>query len=148
MPFSPYGPRHARTYLRAYTDSEGLDQPLLSANRIIGYYRMYKRWAKARMILCACAGWSASVQSTHAWRHLPAWRGSYNLGKKGGYWRYAKRKNQDPYSCVSLDMVLTRFRVGISSPGLCPWRAYVITQSLASASVSALTQCLSFQRCA
>ena len=53
-------------------------------------------------------------------------------------------KKQDPYSCVSLDMVLTRFRIGISSPGLCPWRAYVITQSLASASVSALTQCLSF----
>ena len=38
----------------------------------------------------------------------------------------------------------------ISSPGLCPWRAYVVTQALASASVSdsALAQCLSFQMCA
>ena len=34
----------------------------------------------------------------------------------------------------------------ISSPGLCPWRAYVVNQSLASA--SALAKCLSFQRCA
>ena len=30
-----------------------------------------------------------------------------------------------------------------SSRGLCPWRAYVVTQALAS--VSALAQCLSFQ---
>ena len=29
-----------------------------------------------------------------------------------------------------------------SSPGLCPWRAYVVTQALASA--SALAVCLSF----
>ena len=34
-----------------------------------------------------------------------------------------------------------------SSPGLCPWRAYVFTQSVASALASALAQCLSFQRC-
>ena len=27
------------------------------------------------------------------------------------------------------------FKVLFSSPGLCPWRAYVVTQSLASASV-------------
>ena len=34
--------------------------PSLSANRIItlGYYRIYKWRAKARMILCACAEWS------------------------------------------------------------------------------------------
>ena len=45
---------------------EGPDQPtphprslisaFLFANRIIGYHRMYDRGAKARMILCACAG--------------------------------------------------------------------------------------------
>ena len=37
-----------------------------------------------------------------------------------------------------------------SSRGLCPWRAYVVTQALASASASAsaLAQCLSFQMCA
>ena len=39
-----------------------------------------------------------------------------------------------------------------SSPGLCPWRAYVVTLALASASAStsasALAQCLSFQKCA
>ena len=40
----------------------------------------------------------------------------------------------------------------VSLPGLCPWGAYVVTQALASASVSAsasaLAQCLSFQMCA
>ena len=35
-----------------------------------------------------------------------------------------------------------------SSPGLCPWKAYVVIQLLASASASASAQCLSFQRCA
>ena len=32
-----------------------------SSNRIIWYYRMYEWRAKARIILCACAGWSESV---------------------------------------------------------------------------------------
>ena len=32
--------------------------PSLSAHRTIGYYRIYEWRAKARMILCACAGWS------------------------------------------------------------------------------------------
>ena len=31
--------------------------PSLSANRIIGYYRMYKWRANTQMILCTCAGW-------------------------------------------------------------------------------------------
>ena len=44
-----FAPRHAKTCLRAYADTEGPDQPVhlhtligpsLSANRIIGYYRM------------------------------------------------------------------------------------------------------------
>ena len=35
--------------------------PSLSANRISGYYKMYEWRAKARMILCACAGWSDST---------------------------------------------------------------------------------------
>ena len=42
----------------------------LSANRIIGYYRMYKWRAYARVILCACAGWPESVHFAHAQRHL------------------------------------------------------------------------------
>ena len=33
----------------------------LSTNGIIGYYRMYEWWAKARMILCACTVWSESA---------------------------------------------------------------------------------------
>ena len=37
-------------------------------------------------------------------------------------------------------------KIFFSSPGLCPWRGYVVTQALASA--SALAQCLSFQMCA
>ena len=49
--------------LRAYADSEGPDQPahprsligpLLSANRIIGYYRMFQWRANFRMRPCAC----------------------------------------------------------------------------------------------
>ena len=44
------------------------------------------------------------------------------------------------------------FTAVISSLGLCPLTAYVVTQSLVSASVSAfaslLAQCLSFQKCA
>ena len=78
-------PRHAKTCLRAYADSEGPDHvfrpmrtvkaqislriravwsgPLLSATRIVGYYGMYMyQWrAKARVISCACAGWCESV---------------------------------------------------------------------------------------
>ena len=39
--------------------------PSLSANRFIGYYRMFEWRAKARMTLCACAGWSESVHVAH-----------------------------------------------------------------------------------
>ena len=42
---------------------------LLSANRIIGYYRMYEWRAKAQMILYTYAGWSESAHSAHVWRH-------------------------------------------------------------------------------
>ena len=46
--------------------------PSLSANRIVGHYRMYQWKAKTYMILCACAGW---ISKTHL-----AWPGSYSSG--------------------------------------------------------------------
>ena len=39
--------------------------PSLSANGIIGYYRMYECRAKARILLCACAGWSEYAHFAH-----------------------------------------------------------------------------------
>ena len=61
------GPRHAKTGLRTYADSEGPGQPAHTrslimnftvANRIIGYYRMYEWEANVEIILCACTGCS------------------------------------------------------------------------------------------
>ena len=46
---------------------------LLSANWITGYYRMYEWRAKARMILCTCAGWYESLHFAHVQRHFFAW---------------------------------------------------------------------------
>ena len=45
-----------------------------TADRIMGYYRMYEWRAKARMILCACAWWSESTNFVHVWRHFFGWR--------------------------------------------------------------------------
>ena len=42
----------------------------LSADRIIGYYTMYKWRAKAQTVLWACTSWSASVHFVHIWRHF------------------------------------------------------------------------------
>ena len=48
--------------------------PSLSANRIIEYYE----WrAKAKMILCACAGWSESADFAQVRRHCFDWHGLY-----------------------------------------------------------------------
>ena len=47
-----------------------LPGPSLSANRIIGYYRMYEWRAKARMILSECARLCESAHFAHARRHL------------------------------------------------------------------------------
>ena len=49
--------------------------PSMSANRIFGFYRMYKWSAKARMIHCECAGISESVPFAHVWRYCFAWSG-------------------------------------------------------------------------
>ena len=55
---------------RAYGDIEGPDQQhihavlsdhSLSANRIIGYYRLPEWTAKSRVIFCACAEWSETA---------------------------------------------------------------------------------------
>ena len=42
----------------------------LSDNRILRYYRIYEWGAMARMILCACAGWSESAHFAHVWRYI------------------------------------------------------------------------------
>ena len=48
--------------------------PSLSANRIIGYYRMFEWRAKIQMILCAYAGWSEPAHFAHVRRHIFASR--------------------------------------------------------------------------
>ena len=52
-------------------------RPLLSAYRIIGYYRMNEWRVKAWTKPCACARWSESAYFAHVWRRFFAWRGSY-----------------------------------------------------------------------
>ena len=49
--------------------------PSLSANKIIGYYRMYKWRAKTRMILRACAEGCVSAHFAQSQIHIIAWRG-------------------------------------------------------------------------
>ena len=62
------GPRHAKTYLRAYAGSEGPDQPAHPRSLIWAFhcpltwlniidYRMYQFRENVRIRLCACAGW-------------------------------------------------------------------------------------------
>ena len=50
----------------------------LSANRIIGYYRMFPWRANARMRLCACAWWCKSAHFAHVRRQFFAWRDQWN----------------------------------------------------------------------
>ena len=51
----------------------------VSANEIIGYYRlwMYEWKAKATMIRCTCTRWPESAHFAHVWRHFLAWHGLY-----------------------------------------------------------------------
>ena len=76
-----YGLRHAKACLREYADnikSRSACTPVaghsISENRIVGYFRMYEQTATARMILCACAGWSVRIFA-HVWKQIFAWRG-------------------------------------------------------------------------
>ena len=48
--------------------------PSLSANRIVGYYRMFQRKANAQMSFRACAEWCKSTHFAHARRNFFAWR--------------------------------------------------------------------------
>ena len=52
--------------------------PLLSANRIIGYYRMCQRRVNARMRLCPRSAW-LEWHFAHARGHVFAWRGPYSI---------------------------------------------------------------------
>ena len=51
--------------------------PSLSANRIIGYYRMYDWRINVQMILCACSGWSESAHLAHVRRHFSITKHAY-----------------------------------------------------------------------
>ena len=53
--------------------------PSLSANRIIGYYRVYE-W-RTRIIVCACAGQSESAHFAHVRGYCFAWHGPYKNTK-------------------------------------------------------------------
>ena len=44
--------------------------PSLSTNRIVGYYRICERRAKAQIVLCTSAGWFESVHFAHTRRHF------------------------------------------------------------------------------
>ena len=56
----PGQPVHLHSLIRAFT----------VANRITGYHRLYECRTKARMILCACAGWNDSAHFAHDRRHF------------------------------------------------------------------------------
>ena len=55
----------------------GWSGPLLSANRVIGYYRIFQWRANARIRLRKCAEWCESACFTLAQRHFFAWCGPY-----------------------------------------------------------------------
>ena len=79
--------------------------PLLSANRIIGHYRMYQCRANARMISYTCLGWiwmCAYVHMGWDWRtdrrrHLQY---SHSFFKK--VWRFIERKREKETSGAGL----------------------------------------------
>ena len=75
---TPYGPRHAKTYIRAWTTKAQISLRIhtvwselsLSTYRIIGHYRMYQWRAYARMALFACMGWICAtflLGAAHIW---------------------------------------------------------------------------------
>ena len=51
----------------------------LSANRIIWDYRLYEWWSMPRMLRCASAGWSKSLNFKHDQRHCFVWHGPFRL---------------------------------------------------------------------
>ena len=84
-----YGQWHAKTCLWAYWTtprsrsacaSMQSDQGLhCQLTGIIRYYRRYEHRAKARMILCTCAGWWEVVHFANVWRHFFTWCSPYHL---------------------------------------------------------------------
>ena len=80
---------------------------LLSANRIIGYYRMLQWTTIARMRPCACAEWCESTHFAHAQRHFFLWHGPYNplLYRSAIFTKKSKKKNekkkQQKNNCIS-----------------------------------------------
>ena len=82
---------------RSCTDrTTPFSRPSLCARRIIGHCRMYEWRAKARMILCACAGWSE-------YAHLSMFECTYFA------WC-------DPYlSCFTVEFILLHCRIHLAS---------------------------------
>ena len=61
--------------VRSACASSRSDQGLHCPLRIIGYYRMFERRVKARMLLCACAGLPEYAHFAHVRWHVFAWLG-------------------------------------------------------------------------
>ena len=89
-------------------DSEGPEQSahllsliraFLSANIIIGYYRMYEWRGKARTILCACVGWSESAYFAQVQRHISVWRGPIISTDNGGTKFINGHAELNPFIC-------------------------------------------------
>ena len=58
---------------------------LVSAYRIIDYCGLYKWSAKARMLLCACAGWSEYAHFVGIRMHFLAWRAQFLALREHAY---------------------------------------------------------------
>ena len=80
--------------------------PSLSADRITGYYRMYKWRITARMMLCACVGWPESGHSAHVRRHVFALRGPYVKVIKEC--RFPSKMNSTHVNSITQNMLITR----------------------------------------
>ena len=77
--------------------------PLLSANRLIVYYKMYEWRAKAWIILCACTGWSESAHFAHVRRHFFARGCPYDIRGIFSSWSLFLSKNlanNEPYQTM------------------------------------------------
>ena len=86
--------------------------PLLSANRIIGYYRMLQWTTIARMRPCACAEWCESTHFAHAQRHFFLWHGPYNplLYRSAIFTKKSKKKNEktkQKNNCISFILLVS-----------------------------------------
>ena len=86
--------------------------PSLSANRIIGYYRMYQSRGKTQKILWACAGWIWICAFVCDWRQFFTWNSPYG--------KYPNSNNEPAhhkiyYKTITLRLAWTSTQYGKSS---------------------------------